>query len=365
VARTTGRFDDVIVIGMGAVVQDRVRPALHALAREWLVHRVTYADRRDGPRFDPDGVGLVPGGEHFVPVGPAHDLPLAALRRRGGVGPRALAVVCAPPEWHVPYAERLAPLVGRVAVEKPLSDRPDAARRLLDGDPGQVFPLGRQLFEEEMLAFHADCMAGRIDPEAVGRVEFARVERPGTNGRQLDEAILDLGWHGPEALLALPWGLWGQFEVELEDLRIATYVPLEDEPPRPAAATAARIRGKLAGHRRDVAFDLRVGQGLAREHTHLILFDRVGRPLRRVDLREGGWRADDRMLKEVVTRPAPDPKLSLPEAVAVVELCHRAVGMARAEGDYPFGTTPLFLGTEPDPAENRECVPTRAGAGSG
>jgi hypothetical protein len=63
-------------------------------------------------------------------------------------------------------------------------------------------------------------------------------------------------------------------------------------------------------------------------------------------LRESGWQAHYRLLRELLTAAHPDLKLSLADTVAVVHLCTRASRFTEDKGPYPFGTTPDFLREE-------------------
>jgi hypothetical protein len=79
------------------------------------------------------------------------------------------------------------------------------------------------------------------------------------------------------------------------------------------------------------------------ESKRLVFLDSAGNVLHFVSLLESGWRAHERLLRELLTQPRPDLKLDLGDTVTVVKLCATASRLAVVDGTYPFGTTPDFL----------------------
>lgn len=176
----------------------------------------------------------------------------------------------------------------------------------------------------------------------LGAIEFDLMETGSVGSRAIDDAIWDVGWHGFECIIA-PLRAGGDFfEMIITSVRIATYRPPPGEP-RPTTFTAARIEGRVHFGSGAVPFLIRVGKGLAFESKRLVFLDSAGNALRLVSLKESGWHAHYRLLRELLLHPCPDLQLNLADTVTVVTLCATASRKAVYGGEYPFGTTPDFL----------------------
>jgi hypothetical protein len=336
------RFRTLVVVGCGEVVRDRLRRAVQQLRRTFPL-RVVYLDLCEQAPFElgPD--------ESYLQVLPGSRLPVEELHRLGFLGRETLAVVCTPSRWHLHYAEQLSPLVGRVAVEKPLTRDHRAAGLLLATQPS-LRPISHFLFKRTMRQWRERCRRQGLPwlRSCVGvRVDI--LESKAIGSRQIDPVLFDLGWHGLEVLLA-PFRAAGcQHDVELHSMHIATYEPPPGEAP-PAGATAARLTGRVRVAGFHLPFDIRLGKGLGANRKALV-YELDGPAGRHIDLSEGGWRSHGRLLHELLTAEQPDLGLDLGDAIELVRLC--ALGEARAhdEGRYPFGQMPGFLRDDrPSPA---------------
>jgi hypothetical protein len=332
------RFMNAIVVGTGDATRSRLRPALHYLRREVGLQRLLYLDLHDRPPFD-----LAPD-EHYRAVVGDSRVPVAELNRLEFTGPDTLAVVAVPTGWHLPYARQLARLVGRVAVEKPLTrDLADAER--LAGDTVRPLPMSHFLFKEPMRRWLDTCR--RQGPSRLERFSAIRIdllERKAVGGRQIDPSLWDLGWHALECVLA-PYRAAGlPVTLEIDAVFTAGYSQTETEPD-PPADTAARIAGRLYHARAVVPFDLRMGKGLDTDRKSLT-YRVAGQPDLVIDLSETGRDAHQRLLAELLTQAEPDLGLGLDDAIDLVRLCDRAERMATVEPSYRFGRTPAFLTDE-------------------
>jgi hypothetical protein len=149
-------FDHVLVAGCGEVTQQRVLPALQSLSDEINFTRIGLLDVRSEQTLWPES-GRPPIAAQFIQI-PDGQLPLEELDRKGWLGPQTLVLNCTPTPFHVPYARTLAPFVGRVGIEKPLSHCLQEATGMLQFEDC-AFPIGHQLFKPEMLELTC---AGRL-----------------------------------------------------------------------------------------------------------------------------------------------------------------------------------------------------------
>ena len=276
-------------------------------------------------------VPLDPAFEQFGLI-PEGSTAADAVRRAGLLGPRTLVLVCTPTDSHVRYARELAPLVGRVAIEKSTCHDPAAARGLLDFE-GHVFPLGHQLFKREMLDFVAACRRGELTLADVARVGFTLFEDKGVGARQIDDAVWDTGWHGIECAVAPVLALAGGVRIAIRRVRVATY---RAGPDRPRAATAARIDAVLSAPAKTIPVTIRVAKGARDSAKTVDVFAPSGRAVRRVSLVEGGHHAHGRMIEELWSA-RPDMRLNLREVGDVVSACASAARRAEVMPAYTYG----------------------------
>jgi hypothetical protein len=328
------RFRTLVVVGCGEVVRDRLRRAVQHLRRTSRL-RVVYLDLFEQPPF------ALADDEHYLRALPGSRLPVEALRRLGALGPQTLAVVCTPTAWHLHYAEQLLPLVGRVAVEKPLTRHHDAAAPLLAGGPS-LQPISHFLFKQAMRRWRQRCRRKGLPwLRYCGGIRVDIIESKGIGPRQIDPVVFDLGWHGLEVLLA-PFRAAGCTPyLEFRSVCVGTYEPPPGEVP-PAGATAARLTGRVRVAGFHLPFDIRLGKGLGIDRKALV-YEMDGPPSRHIDLSESGWKSHARLLAELLTADQPDLGIDLGDAVELVRLCALGESRARDEGRHPFGQMPAFL----------------------
>jgi hypothetical protein len=333
------RFCNLLAIGCGEVVKNRVRPAAHHLRREVGLERIAYLDL-----YPTSPIELAPDEYYFAVESDPSCRLLDTLSRHRFLGPDTLAVVCTPTIWHAHYADKFAPLVGRLAVEKPLTCDLAEAQRLSIKHP-HIHPISHFLFKDEMRDWLAEC---RLDGlpwlSACTGITIDLTEKQGIGLRQVDPMIYDLGWHAWE-LLQAPFRAAGWItEVELSAVNVATYEPPITEP-APTDTTAACITGNLRVGGMGVPFQIRLGKGLSHDRKAL-KYTFEGGHKRTIDLSQGGWRSHHALLHELLTTEDPDMGIDLTDAVEVVRLCVCSEAQAIDEGTYLFGETPMFLGEE-------------------
>jgi hypothetical protein len=355
-----GRGRRVVILGAGQIVRDRYRPALAALAAEGLVERVTYLDVRPAPSFEPDGNGgTFPEGEHYARIPAEGPIPFAELRRRGLLGGEALVAICTPSRQHVSSASLFAGRDTAIAVEKPIAHDPVEAMRLVELPDARVFPVDHYNFKQAMIDLRR-CAAGRTNLDHVTRIQFTLMERQPFHASACDDVIADLAIHGLALTLSLPFAELGPIAIEPTSVLVASYGPAGGGLGRPGC-TAARIGGLLRWRQRSVRLDLRVGKGLGDDRKALELIGREDRVIDGADLGESGWVAHGRALRELLTRPLPDMRLSLADAARLVGLCACARAMARDQGTYLLGTTPAFFDLAPAPRPTPSLAPAPVG----
>jgi hypothetical protein len=358
---SNGRGRRVLILGAGQIVRDRYHPALAALAAEGLVERVTYLHVRPAPSFELDGNGgTFPEGEHYARIPAEGPIPFAELHRRGLIGGEALVAICTPSRRHVAGASLFAERAAAIAVEEPIAHDPVEAMRLVELPDAQVFPVDHFNFKQAMIDLRGRYAAGRTDLDDVTRIEFTLMERPPFHASACDDAIADLAIHGLALILSLPFAEVGPITIEPTSVLVASYGPAGGSFGRPGC-TAARIRGLLRWRRRSVRLDLRVGKGLGEDRKAFELIGREDRAIDTADLGESGWAARGRALRELLTRPLPDMRLSLADAAWLVGLCARARAMAQDQGTYLLSTTPAFFDLAPDPRPVPSLAPAPAG----
>lgn len=152
-------IDTMLTIGCGNVTLSRVRPAQLQLHEEGVLRRAAYLDILPRCPFDFEKDNPKDFGSDYIPIDSDGILPLDELAQRGLLGRHVLALVCPPTRFHVLYAKQLLGTGCRIAVEKPLTQEKAAAESLLSFDK-VVFPVGHQLFKDEMLNFLLHCKEG-------------------------------------------------------------------------------------------------------------------------------------------------------------------------------------------------------------
>lgn len=327
------RYTTVVCISAGAVVAQRVRPALKFLAPCGL-EQVVFVDIGHGPPFalEPGQPGTAT--ERYLRIGPDNRPP-----DWGAAPEHTLALVCSPSNLHAPYAAALQGRAARIAVEKPLAlSRQDADRMARRTD---LCAIGHQLFKAPMLAFLDSCRHGALDPTRIAQIDFFLLESVGVGARQIDDVIWDLAFHGFECILAPLRAAGVTMRVDVERALTARY-SLAGEP-HPSVTTAAIIEGVVTIDGRAVQFAMRVGKGVGVNRKEVVFRDARGVPVATVAMNESGWHAHARLLSELLTAEHPDMRLGLDDAASIVGLCCRAVRVACAAADYEFGTVPNFL----------------------
>src|SRR5207244_993815 len=130
----------------------------------------------------------------------------------------------------------------------------------------------------------------------LGHLRFTLFENKGVGGRQIDDAIFDLAWHGIECALAPVAALVGEDPaVEIVGVREAKY---HGGPDAPRVSTAARIEARLVTSEAEIPLLIRVGKGLDSDRKALELYRPDGQLIRSVSLAESGHHAHRRMIEE-------------------------------------------------------------------
>lgn len=327
---------NVLVVGGGNVTHGRYIPALLKLRNEGQIGRFHFADVRGEAEVFPNGL---PPESDFTLI-PNGQLPIAELRRKGAINANTLVAVNTPTAYHVPYARQLAAYAGRIGVEKPLSQCSREAMHLLDLED-RVFPIGHQLFKPEVVSLNRKSGSGGLPVETIGSAEFRLFERMGVGGRQIDDCVWDLAWHGFECLTAPLVAQNQPFQLLIESSKVATYV---DGPDLPGVWTAARVDGVLQTNLTFVPFSIRVGKGLSIDDKRLELYDSNGWRIAKATLSEDGHStAHERLLRELAGSASPKMHLSMRDVIAVVEVCQKSVRKAIELPSYKFGSMPHWL----------------------
>lgn len=328
----------VVVIGCGDVVRQRVRPALEKLGRELSGgFRVMYLDVKPKPSFE-----LMHSNdfrEYYLPL-KDNLVPVDELDARGFVGGHVLGLVEAPTQLHYLYATQLHELVARVAIDKPLTLRPSEAIALTSLE--RAFPFSHFLLKEKVTPIFS------LDPNATKTVKSCFLESCGTNGRALDAAEEDLGYHQAALLCACFDG-----PIHVHRCRTATYVPRVNENP-PQVSTAARIEGVVHQADRPIQFSILVGKGM-RERVKNIVFEHDrGSQMFSQESDSDRSRPYQRVLKTLLLDRVPQLRMPMSRHMDLVGFCAHARHIAEDMGEYEFGDMPDFMypGTV---ATVREC----------
>ncbi len=329
-ANVAPKTRDVVVVGCGDVVHKKLAPAIRELTNEKTIGRVNYLDVCDKPAFlDPS--------ESFLRIDPQVSL-AGQLLGHGMPTESTLAVICAPTHLHASLAIQLSPICERVAVEKPLTmnmGETDDLRRC-----GNVFPIGHQLFKQEMLHATARAAEGLLDCRRIRRIDFKMLEPIGIGQRAIDPITWDTAWHGFELMQAPLYAAGMEFTTVVTASRSAVYEAGDCEP---TVSTAARIDGFFATPFRMIEFTIRLGKGMGVADKSIQFRGSRGELIHTVSLNESGHAAHRRLMRELLTADEPNMQLNLAQASEVVRCCHEADFKTQGVENYIFGTTPAWL----------------------
>ncbi|MEQ8637467.1 hypothetical protein [Gimesia maris] len=328
--------NNIVVLGCGNVVEDRILLALRSLAREGEIGHVTYCDVLPTAPFKLIETNQF---ETYLPM-EGKEIPLKALNERGFVGANTILLVCTPTSFHGKYALDAFGRFGRIAVEKPLTLDPIEARGLLRFSDS-VYAIGHQMHKKSMLDL-IDRFAQKITLiENIARIEFDLFETKGVGQRQIDPALWDLGFHGLECILAPLTVQSTSTRFQIESVFEGHYTSDEGDA---SQSTVARIDGWVHSEDRLIPFLIRVGKGQPENEKSLRFLSADGTLIDGADLNESGYAAHERIIQELL-KPAPKMGLALTEVVHVVESCHHAAQISIPMGTHPMGEAPAWLST--------------------
>ncbi len=330
------RITKLGVVGMGECVRKKIWPIVQSEA--FPLDDLVVCSME--PRSCLDGFP-----HRYYQLQPDGFLPLDELHEQGFLSTDTLWLICPPSEYHVHYAVQLAGLC-RVAVEKPLADTSHRARLSLPFTDGfDVHPMSHKVFNASVLAFIDACRQDPCILQRVCHIEGVFYETAGlSHGRQLEDCIADVQWHLFTAGLIAPFKATATyFEVVVDKVWVATHEPDPQERyAQPTVWTASRVQGRLLGDWQEVTYDFRQAKGAPTSMKGVRLFDGAGNLLHEIDLNESGCHAHARMLLALM-RPVVDMRLTLADAIAVMEWIDISRGLACEEPAYAFGTLPGFL----------------------
>jgi predicted dehydrogenase len=310
------------VIGAGDVIQ-KTWPAIEGLHNEGLVRRALVFDRNPD-RLKP--LANLPWVQTDVAGSPAEVVD--KLQRRGVDGPDSVAYVGTPDGTHVTYAERLAPHVGAVAIEKPLALTGASASRLLRlGD--RAIPIEHQLYKLETIEALQRFADQAIPAKEIVKIHFVFHETLPVGTRELSPLVFDTGYHG----IAIAVAAFNRQALRVA-VRIDTCVTrvYENGPDQPRASTAAWLRGVIKADRHDIAFEAHIAKGVSTSEKR-ITFSGNGR--HEFSLNESGHRPHERALRAIILKQR--PLISISESIEVVRACEQAHQRSIDGGRYPFG----------------------------
>jgi len=332
----TQRITRLGFVGMGEAMQKKTWPVLHA--NGGLLDDIVVCS------LEPHSCLSEPL-HHYQQVRPDSLLPFDYLAEYGFLSHGTLWIISTPSEFHVQYAIQLAGLC-RVALEKPLAVTSAQARLLLPyADRFEIYSMNHKVFNASVLAFVNECRQDLSLLRQVCHIEGTFSEAAGiSRGRQQEDCIADVQWHLITCGLVAPFKAAAtRFEVLVERAWVATHEP---DPvghyALPTVWTASRLQGRLLWDWEEVTFDFRQAKGAPTNEKVIRLFGGSGKLLTEIDLNETGWEAHARMLLALM-RPVVDMRLTLADAVAVMELIDVSRSVAYQEPTYVFGTLPGFL----------------------
>jgi hypothetical protein len=321
----------VAVIGCGDVVRQRVRPALARLGRELSGFRVMYMDVHPKPPFSL--VHSTELREYYLPLSD-NLVPVDELDDRGFVGQHVLGLVEAPTRLHYIYASQLHELVARLAIDKPLTLYPSEAIALTSLE--RVFPFSHFLMKEKVTSMLS------AKPFAVNTVRTFFLESGGTNGRAIDPAEEDLGYHQGALLCACFDG-----PINIERCRTAKYVRRVSEAPLPAS-TAARIEGVVHEAGRPIRFAIFVGKGMREQLQNIVFEHEHGNRTYSQESDSDPSRPYENVLRTLLLDRIPQLRMPKSRHRELVSFCSRARDIAEDMGEYEFGDTPDFMHSSND-----------------
>jgi predicted dehydrogenase len=332
----TRSINKIGIVGSGEVVRERLWLAAQSLASPLDGIVVCSLEPHSG----------LPGLSHqYYQIGPESLLPLDRLDEAGFLGADTVWFVATPPAYHVSYVEQLAPRC-RVAVEKPIATSYGQARSLLPFVEGfEVYPLNHKVFNASVLEFVEAC---RQDPAVLQQVHHITgvfYEKAGfSHGRQQEDGIIDVQWHLLTTALFAPFTVVGvQFKVTVDQVHVATHGPDPNgHYARPTVWTASQLQGRLVWDGHVVTYDLRQAKGAPQNAKGIRLFDHAGALVQAIDLNESGYQAHARMLRALL-EPVVDMRLTLADAIAVMECIDTARAMVHEAPPYTCGYLPAFL----------------------
>jgi hypothetical protein len=325
------------IIGNGEVVHTRLWPALQSISAPIEALVVCSLEPESGLEGLP---------HRYYQVERDNLLPLDALCEQGFLGQDTLWIVATPPVAHVSYVADLAGWC-RVGVEKPLAANGRQAQRLRPFATGfGVYCLSHKVFNVSVLAFLEACQSNPSILHRVHHIEGVFYETAGlSHGRQQEDGIIDVQWHLFATALVAPFKAASRspFDVTVERVRVATHEPDPHRRcARPTAWTASRVQGKLVWHGQVVTYDNRQAKGAPTTIKRVRFFDRTGTLLSTLDLNETGHQAHARMLQALL-QPVVDMRLTLADALGMMELIDASREMVQEEPSYAFGHLPGFL----------------------
>ncbi|QDT22476.1 hypothetical protein [Gimesia chilikensis] len=331
-------FKNVIVIGTGEVVAKRVRPSLQLLVIEGLIERICYCDLHQKSPFKDHTAA-----EFYCPV-TTKGLDLKNLSRLDFLGQETLVLVCTSTAYHAFYAKQAYGHVGRIAVEKPLTDDITTAEALLPLED-TVYPIGHQLFKQEMLDLTKRFANKTTSLSKIARAEFDLLETRGIDNRQVDPATWDVGWHGLECLLA---PIRKQDRLALLELHRTFSGSYTRGNEQADVSTLTRIEGAIGLEDRQIPFVIRAGKAVATEQKTVRFYDDQDRIVDEASLSESGSDAHERLIRELLSPGEPDMQLDLDHVIEVVIACESCTFNSIDCGTYEFGCTPSWMNSPVD-----------------
>jgi hypothetical protein len=322
---------NVNIIGAGNVSDSKIDPALAQLRAKGLLGQVTYLDIHPTLPFTSKVENAA-----YHKIDPQRSA-YRQLADRGYLDDDTLTVIACATPWHAHYAADLAPLA-RVAVEKPLTMDTRSAKELLAHE-GSLYPIGHQIFKAPMLEFLDRVSRGDVDVTAIAAIEYDLMETIGVGNRSVDPIVWDTGFHALEAVVATYRAVGYTCRVTPIEVTQGTY---RHDGQSVSVPTAARIRACVETPMGQVELTVRLGKGLSAARKEMRCFERQGQSLATVGLTEGGHLAHQRLIEELL-RLEPNMRLTLPDAVSVVQACEALQSAATDRGSYPLGSNPDWL----------------------
>lgn len=318
----------------GDVGRKRYGPALASLSAEGKIADCLYVDCKAPAEVDTDGQR----DRYMQTEGVSRIVP--ELAKRGFTGPNVVVLVATPTWLHAEYAQKLHDHVSCIGIEKPIAWNAREAG-ILAHLPG-VYPIEHQVYKQDSIAMCRHSAARGIRWSTVRHARFCLHETGGVGNREIDNIILDTGYHGFAVLLAAISKCHTNIQINPGLSRVSTY---RDGADRPRECTAAFLSGVItADDNVQITYTITVGKGLAVSQKGLTLYRDSG-PLLTLDLNESGYQPHKRVIEGMLT--GQEPLLSVGDSITIVEACEEALAQARGEIPYAFGSTPDWLNCAP------------------